>query len=151
MRALILALGLCVASPVLAVLPDEILPDAALESRAREISTLIRCPVCQGENIDDSGAPIARDLRLLIRERLKAGDSDTQVVDYIVARYGEFILFQPRAAGANLILWIAGPAMLLLGLGAAAVYVGRRRRAAEPTATPLTSEEQARLAELLKQ
>jgi cytochrome c-type biogenesis protein CcmH len=151
MRALIFALALCLASPVLAVLPDEILPDPGLEARAREISTLIRCPVCQGENIDDSGAPIARDLRLLIRERLKAGDSDTQVVDYIVARYGEFILFQPRAAGANLILWVAGPAMLLLGLGAAAVYVGRRRRAAEPTAAPLTVEEEARLAELLKQ
>lgn len=151
MRALILALALSIASPVLAVLPDEILPDPGLEARAREISTLIRCPVCQGENIDDSGAPIARDLRLLIRERLKAGDSDTQVVDYIVARYGEFILFQPRAAGANLILWIAGPTMLLLGLGAAAVYVGRRRKASEPTAAPLTAEEEARLAELLKQ
>ena len=150
MKRLLLILML-LAAPALAVQPDEVLPDPVMETRARDISKLLRCPVCQGENIDDSGAPIARDLRLLIRERLKAGDSDTQVVDYIVARYGEFILFQPRAAGANLILWVAGPAMLLLGLGAAAVYVGRRRRAAEPTAAPLTVEEEARLAELLKQ
>jgi cytochrome c-type biogenesis protein CcmH len=92
------------APPALAVQPDEVLPDAALETRARAISRDLRCPVCQGEAIDDSNAPISRDLRLLVRERLVAGDSDEEVVDYIVARYGEFVLFNPRASGSGLIL-----------------------------------------------
>ena len=95
MRGLILGL-LLFASPALAVQPDEILADPVLEARARAISGDIRCPVCQGESIDDSSAPISRDLRLIIRERLVAGDSDREVVDYIVARYGEFVLFNPR-------------------------------------------------------
>ena len=92
------------ASPALAVQPGEMLPDPALEARARAISETLRCPVCQGETIDDSNAPISRDLRLAVRERLVAGDSDAQVIDYIVDRYGEFVLFEPRSTGSGLIL-----------------------------------------------
>lgn len=150
MRGLVLAFALFAASPVLAVQPDEVLADPALEARARDISALIRCPVCQGENIDDSNAPIARDLRLLVRERLTAGDSDDQVVDYIVDRYGEFVLFRPRDTGANLILWWGGPALLAGALIGAAIYLRGRRRAADP-ARPLSAEEEARLADILKE
>ncbi len=135
------------ASPALAVQPDEVLVDPALEARARAISRDLRCPVCQGEAIDDSNAPISRDLRLLVRERLVAGDNDTEVVDYIVARYGEFVLFNPRASGSGLIQWRAGPAMLLAG-GALAFAVPRRR--GQPEAD-LSEDERARLAELMKE
>ena len=136
------------ASPAFAVQPDEILPDPALEARARTISQNLRCPVCQGENIDDSNATISRDLRLLVRERLLAGDSNDQVIDFIVARYGEFVLFQPRAEGANWILWLAGPGMLAFGGLMAALWLRGRRSAAPPAA--LTPEEEARLREILK-
>jgi cytochrome c-type biogenesis protein CcmH len=135
------------ASPALAVQPDEVLADPALEARARAISRDLRCPVCQGEAIDDSNAPISRDLRLLVRERLVAGDSDEEVLDYIVARYGEFVLFNPRASGSGLILWLAGPAMLLAG-GALAYAVTRRRGKPE---ADLSEDERARLAELMKE
>lgn len=144
-KALILSL-LLLATPALAVQPDEILPDAGLEARARAISRDIRCPVCQGENIDDSNAPISRDLRVIIRERLVAGDSDAEVVDFLVARYGEFILFDPPASGSNLILWLAGPAMLLVAGGIA--FTTLRRRGTPEAA--LTPEEEARLRELMK-
>jgi cytochrome c-type biogenesis protein CcmH len=148
MKRLLLCLML-LAGPAIAVQPDEVLGDPALEARARAISQTLRCPVCQGENIDESNAPISRDLRLAVRERLVAGDSDAEVVDYIVTRFGEFVLFEPRAAGVNLVLWIAGPLMLLAALGGAAVYL--RRRSATPEATPaaLTEAEQARLKEIL--
>jgi cytochrome c-type biogenesis protein CcmH len=142
-----LAFLLLMAGPALAVQPDEILPDAGLEARARAISQDIRCPVCQGESIDDSFAPISRDLRLIIRERLVAGDTDAEVVDYIVARYGEFVLFNPRVEGSNLILWLAGPALLLAGLAIA--VAAQRRRTATPEAA-LTGAEEARLREILK-
>jgi cytochrome c-type biogenesis protein CcmH len=145
MRGLVLALVL-LASPAFAVQPGEMLTDPGLEARAREISRNLRCPVCQGEDIDDSNAPISRDLRLAVRERLVAGDTDAQVVDYIVARYGEFVLFQPRAEGANLILWLAGPAMLLAG--AAIAYAATRRRAVAAEAEALSEADKARLAEL---
>jgi cytochrome c-type biogenesis protein CcmH len=135
------------ATPVAAVQPDEILPDPALEARAREISRDIRCPVCQGESIDDSSAPISRDLRIIIRERIMAGDTDTEVVDYIVARYGEFVLFNPRPEGSNLILWLAGPALFLAAI-AVAVAAQRRRLVPE---TRLTEAEEARLKEILKE
>jgi len=149
MRRLLLALILA-AGPALAVQPDEILADPALEARARAISALLRCPVCQGETIDDSNAPVARDLRLVVRERLVAGDSDEAVIDFVVARFGEFVLFEPRAKGANLILWIAGPAMLAAALLGAGLYLRRRSRSqAEPA--PLTAEEARRLEEILKQ
>ena len=141
-------LALCLmASPVAAVQPDEMLADPVLEARARAISRDIRCPVCQGESIDDSNAPISRDLRIIIRERLVAGDSDEEVVDYIVARYGEFVLFNPRPEGSNLILWLAGPVLFLAGIGVA-VAAQRRRVAPEPK---LSEAEEARLREILKE
>lgn len=146
-RALILA-ALLTASPALAVQPDEVLADPLLESRARDLSRGLRCLVCRNENIDDSNASLARDLRLLVRERLVAGDSDSQAVAFIVDRYGEFVLLNPTTGGANLILWLAGPAMLLAGLGMAALYL-RRRTGADPDA-PLTTTETKRLAEILQ-
>ncbi len=146
MRRLVLALVL-LASPTFAVQPDEILADPTLEARAREISRDIRCPVCQGESIDDSSAPISRDLRIIIRERLVAGDTDREVVDYIVARYGEFVLFNPRVEGTNLILWLAGPALFLAAIG---VAVAAQRRRVVPD-TQLSEAEEARLREILKE
>lgn len=147
---LILSLSLALlAAPAFAVQPDEVLSDAGLEARARLISRDLRCPVCQSENIDDSNADISRDLRLLVRERLLAGDTDAQVIDYVVDRYGEYVLFNPRARGSNLALWLAGPAMLLVGGGLAFGYL--RRRKAEVTAAGLTQEEETRLREILKQ
>lgn len=134
-------------TPAWAVQPDEMLADPGLEARARDISRDIRCPVCQGETIDDSNAPISRDLRLIIRERLVAGDTDAEVVDYIVARYGEGVLFNPPAEGVNLILWFAGPALLLAGI-AVALTANRRRVVPE---TALTPDEEARLKEILKE
>ena len=129
-----------------AVQPDEILADPVLEGRARAITETLRCPVCQGESIDDSSAPISRDLRLAVRARLVAGDSDDQVVDYVTARYGEFVLFKPRMSGSGLWLWLAGPIMLLFGAVIAWGFV--RRRA--PEAAPITAQEQAELDLLLK-
>lgn len=146
-RAALLLAFLLAAAPVGAVQPDEMLDDPVLEARARDISRDIRCPVCQGETIDDSNAPISRDLRLIIRERLVAGDTDAEVVDYIVARYGEGVLFNPPAEGANLVLWLAGPALLLAGI---AVAVAAHRRRAVPD-TALTADEEARLQEILKE
>lgn len=147
MRALILTL-LLLASPAFAVNPDEILADPVLEARARAISLDLRCPVCQGETIDDSNAPISRDLRLAVRERLVAGDSDAQVMDYVVARYGEYVLFNPRASGSSLLLWLAGPAMLLGG--GLLAYATTRRRAKAPEAEGLTDADRARLDALMR-
>ena len=137
------------AAPAYGVLPDEILADPALEARARIISQDLRCPVCQGENIDDSSAPISRDLRLAVRERLVAGDSDDQVFDYVVARFGEFVLFKPRAQGSTLLLWLAGP-LMLIGGGAIAVIASRRRATLQTEADSLSDVEIRRLADLLK-
>lgn len=142
MRALILVLIL-LAGPALAVNPNEMLPDPALEARARAISADLRCPVCQGETIDDSNAPISRDLRVAVRERLVAGDTDAQVIGYVVARYGEYVLFNPRATGSGLVLWLAGPAMLLGG--AALAFATTRRRAAAPETDGLSDADRARL------
>lgn len=150
-RALTLAaaLALSPALPVLAVQPDEILSDPALEARARAISRELRCPVCQGEAIDDSNAPVSRDLRLLVRERLLEGDSDEEVLDFIVARYGEFVLFNPKPEGANLLLWAAGPILLILGGGLAFAYTRRRADAVAADEAALTPEEEARLKDLV--
>lgn len=134
-------------SPALAVLPDEVLDDPALEKRARELSVELRCMVCQNQSIDDSDAPLARDLRILVRERLVAGDSDDEVLDYLVARYGEFVLLKPRVNNNTLILWGAPAALVLIG-GIAVIYSMRRRREAV-AAKPLSADEQKRLAELL--
>jgi len=148
MRRLVLLLCL-LAGPLWAVQPDEILDDPALEARAREISEGLRCLVCRNESIDESNAELARDLRLLVRERLVAGDSNEEVVDYIVDRYGEYVLLKPQTGGANLILWLAGPAMLILG-GIVGVLFIRRRATAKPRAeASLTEEEQARLREIV--
>src|SRR5262249_61134062 len=111
-------LSLAIVLPAIALQPDEVLSDAALEARARSLSRDLRCMVCQNQSIDDSDAPLARDLRILVRERLTAGDSDSQVVDFLVSRYGEFVLLKPRFSGHTLVLW-AAPIVLLLGGGAA--------------------------------
>lgn len=147
MRRLLLALLLLGPLAARAVEPDEMLPDPAQEARAREISTGLRCPVCRNESIDESHADIARDIRLLVRERIAAGDDDAAVRAAVVARYGEYILLQPTFGGANLILWLAGPA-LLLGGGALALATVRRRAAA-PVPEALSPEEEARLSALL--
>ncbi|MEJ8573097.1 cytochrome c-type biogenesis protein [Microbaculum marinum] len=145
----VLAILVCLAGPpapgALAVQPDEILDDPALEARARDISEGLRCLVCQNQSIDDSDAPLARDLRILVRERLEAGDSDGEVVDFIVARYGEFVLLRPTFAAHNLILWLT-PVVLLL-LGGIAVVIATRRRRGDPA--KLSAEEEKRIAELL--
>ena len=112
MKRILLILSLIMSLPVYAVQPDEILDDPVLEERARELSKGLRCLVCKNESIDDSDAALARDLRLLVRERLVAGDSDEEVLDFVVERYGEFALLQPKFGGSNLVLWIAGPLQL---------------------------------------
>lgn len=143
--ALLLVLTLAPSAPGLAVLPDEALDDPVLEQRAREISTGLRCVVCQNQSIDDSAAPLARDLRLLVRERLTAGDTDGEVVAYIVARYGDFVLMRPPVQPNTALLWI-GPAFFLVIAAAAAIAYVRRRRAV-PSA-PLSAQERAALARL---
>lgn len=149
MRALIAALLLAIATPALAVQPDEILDDPVLEERARDLSAGLRCLVCRNESIDESNADLARDLRLLVRERLLAGDSDEEVIAFVVDRYGEYVLLRPTTSGSNLILWIAGPAMLVAGLGIALVYL-RRRAAAETGGDALSDDERARLDEIMR-
>ncbi|MEW2916890.1 cytochrome c-type biogenesis protein [Ruegeria sp. ANG10] len=113
MKRLILILSL-IASPLFAVQPDEVLDDPALEQRARDLSTGLRCLVCRNESIDESNAELARDLRLLLRERLVAGDTDDEAIAFIVDRYGEYVLLKPTTSGSNLMLWLAGPIMLLI-------------------------------------
>lgn len=148
MRKAVLLLIL-LAAPAFAVQPDEILKDPVLEARARAITETLRCPVCQGESIDDSSAPISRDLRLAVRERLVLGDSDEQVIDYVTARYGEFVLFNPRMTGSGLALWLAGPFMLILGAMIAFAMTRARARAAEPAA--INPDEQAELDRILRE
>jgi cytochrome c-type biogenesis protein CcmH len=150
MKALItaLAIGLLLPfGPVGAVQPDEVLADPALEARAREISAELRCVVCQNQSIDDSDAEIARDLRLLVRERLVAGDTDDQVVDYIVARYGDFVLLKPPFQPNTLALWL-GPPIMAVVIATLAVMFFRtyeRRRAANAALNPLSPEDRAEL------
>jgi len=144
-RALLICLLMVFSAPVQAVGPDEILADPALEARARELSAGLRCLVCQNQSIDDSDADLARDLRLLVRERLVAGDSNAEVEQYVVDRYGEYVLLNPRLGGHTLLLWIAAPGLLIVGLGAL-WFAGRGKRA--PAAAPLTAEEEAALDQL---
>lgn len=128
--------------PALAVQPDEILKDPALEARARSLSTGLRCLVCQNQSIDDSDAPLAKDLRILIRERLQAGDSDGQVIDYVVARYGDFVLLRPRFNAQTWLLWLSPFAILI----AAAVFLLRRHKPNTPSQEgDLTTSEKAEL------
>lgn len=149
--ALVLALTLTGAPAPAGPQPDEILDDPALEARARAISADLRCLVCRNESIDESNADLARDMRLLVRERLVEGDSDAEVLAFVVDRYGEFVLLRPTAEGANVILWVSAPAMLLLALIAAGVYLRRREGAPEIGADDLSEEERARLEALMRE
>jgi cytochrome c-type biogenesis protein CcmH len=145
----LLCLILSTVGPALAVQPDEILKDQALEVRARALSRELRCMVCQNQSIDDSDAPLAHDLRVLVRERLTAGDTDPQVIDFLVARYGEFVLLKPRFAWHNLVLWLTPVAALIAG--AIAMFAAVRRRRAVPlAAAPLSADEERRLAEAIE-
>lgn len=148
MKRLVLMLML-LATPLAAVEPDEVLADPVLEQRARELSKGLRCLVCRNESIDESNASLAKDLRLLVRERLVAGDSDTEAVDFIVARYGEYVLLNPTRGGANWLLWGAGPLMLLLAGGIGVMYVRGRSLAKAPQDDTLSSEEAQRLRDIL--
>ncbi|MEI2384671.1 cytochrome c-type biogenesis protein [Breoghania sp. JC706] len=143
--------SLIAATPAFAVQPDEMLKDPKLEARAREISEGLRCMVCQNESIDESNADLARDLRLLVRERLKAGDTDDEVRDYLVARYGEFVLLKPRFETKTFILWFAP--LIALVLGALVMFVSYRRRKQNagnaPGATPLDEAEKAELKRIM--
>jgi len=144
---LVLFLGFSGAA--LAVQPDEVLADKALEARARALSTELRCLVCQNQSIDDSNAPLARDLRLIVREKLVAGESEDAILAFLVARYGEFVLLKPRFTMATALLWL-GPFLVLLAGGIGIVLLARRRRVAENSA-PLSADEQARLEALTRQ
>ena len=150
--ALLVALALW-SVPALAVQPDEVLPDPALEARARALSRELRCMVCQNQSIDDSDAPLARDLRVLVRDRLKAGDSDAQVLDFLTARYGQFVLLRPHFGFDTALLWLAPVGVLAIGAIALVLFARRRRDAAsvEPGAEALSEAEQRRLAELTGQ
>ena len=152
LAALVVAIGVAGLSPAYAVQPDEIMSDPAKESRARDLSRELRCMVCQNQSIDDSEAPLARDLRLLVRERIAAGDSDAQVMDFLVARYGEFVLLKPRLKPHTLLLWLLPP--LALAGGGLALWIHNRRRsrsAGSDDQSPfkLTAEEEARLERLI--
>ena len=145
---LVLALLISGAGLARAVQPEEVLRDPALESRARELSAELRCLVCQNQSIDESNAPLARDLRLLVRERLTAGDSDREILDYIVARYGEFVLLRPPVGWHTLLLWLAPAIFLVLGMFLMR-QVWQRSRAAPAAPTPLSEADQARLKEIV--
>jgi cytochrome c-type biogenesis protein CcmH len=144
---LALVLLLTLSMPALAVRPDEMLADPALEARARGISEGLRCLVCQNQSIDDSDADLAHDLRVIVRERLVAGDSDDQVRAFLVARYGEYVLLQPVVAPHTILLWIAGPAVLIGG-AVVVFFAARRKRKVTTGASELTAEEAEALREL---
>ena len=153
LRPPVLLVVLALASPAaLAVQPDEMLSDAALETRARTLSKELRCMVCQNQSIDDSDAPLARDLRILVRERLQAGDSDRQVIDFLVARYGEFVLLKPRFSAHTALLWLGPVAVLLVGAFGLFLIARRGRVDSDAAGTDgpqLTAAEEARLSEIL--
>lgn len=146
--ALFILLSAAFAVPAGAVQPDEVLDDPVLEARARALSAELRCLVCQNQSIDDSNAPLARELRLLVRERLVAGDTDQQIIDFLVERYGQFVLLKPQFNAVTAVLWVA-PIVLLVGGGVLAWRVVRRRSASGSTASELSPEEEARLQKLL--
>lgn len=148
-RATLAMLAVVLAQAAWAVQPDEVLADPALEHRARQIGQVLRCPVCQGENIDESNAPISRDLRLYVRERLTEGDSDAEVIAAVTQRFGEYVLFEPKAEGANLLLYWAGPVMALLAALGAWLFLRRRQTEAAPPPA-LSADERAQLDRLLR-
>src|SRR6201989_1169765 len=153
MKRFLLAMAIFAAvgfAPARAVLPDEVMSDPAREAQARALSQELRCMVCQNQSIDDSEAPLARDLRLLVRERIASGDSDAQVIDFLVARYGEFVLLKPRFERQTLLLWLVPPLLLIGGGVALFLYARRRGNGRSDTApiVPLTPDEEVRLAAL---
>ncbi len=150
MRWLIALIAIMLAAPTLAVLPDEMLRDPRLEARARVISQQLRCVVCQNQTIDDSDAPLARDLRLLVRERLTRGDSDHQAIEYLVARYGNYVLLKPPFERATLLLWLGPAAFVLIGGIGVVAYFGRRRVTPDDNGA-LSAEEAARVDALLRE
>lgn len=150
MRAIALALLLAFAGQALAVEPDEVMADPELEARARAISQNLRCLVCQNESIDESNAPLAKDLRIIVRELLAEGSTDDDVYGHLVDRYGEFVLLKPRAEGANWILYLFGPCALALAVFAAAIYIRRNRSTPEAQAPDLDADETERLRRLLE-
>lgn len=145
--ALILALSVFAPLPAFAVNPDEVLADPALEQRARNLSAQLRCLVCQNQSIDDSNADLARDLRLIVRQRIVDGDTDKEVIDYVVSRYGEFVLLKPRVSAKTYVLWGAPAVLLVIGAFAALVYARGRHR---PPPERLSPEEEARLKTLIE-
>ena len=149
LQVALLSMMMLVTGPVEAVQPDEMLADPVLEARAQAIGEELRCPVCRSESIEESNADLARDLRVLVRERLKAGDSDAEVKQFLVERYGEFILLRPRFSLENAALWLAGPTLFLTGLAAAWAFLRRRRPDAKPQR--LSAEERETLDRILQQ
>jgi cytochrome c-type biogenesis protein CcmH len=149
--AFTLLIGVLSPAPLWAVQPDEMLANPKQEARARALSQELRCMVCQNESIDDSEAPLAHDLRVLVRERIKAGDTDAQIIDFLVARYGEFVLLKPRLSWHTAALWGLPPALLLFGAVLAFMTWTRRNRAAAPDDAMLGNIEQERLANILRE
>lgn len=143
----LLLLLFVLASPVWAVEPSEMLDDPVLEARARTLSEGLRCPICRNESIDESHAALSKELRIILRERLVAGDTDAQAVDYMVQRYGEYILLNPQVNGVNWLLWGAGPLMLLAAIAIGATAIRKRGAGTQET---LSDDEQARLKEILR-
>ena len=150
MRAVACAIWLvCLSLPGWAVEPDEVLSNPALEQRARSLSQQLRCLVCRNESIDESNADLARDLRVLVRERLEAGDSNPEVIDFVVTRYGEYVLLKPDMTGANWLLWASGPLTLLFAFGVVVSLSSRRAKGRVPTTAALNPQEAETLKKLL--
>lgn len=150
MRAVACAIWLvCLSLPGWAVEPDEVLSNPALEQRARSLSQQLRCLVCRNESIDESNADLARDLRVLVRERLEAGDSDPEVMDFVVTRYGEYVLLKPDMTGANWLLWASGPLTLLFAFGVVVSFSRRGAKGRVPTTAALNPQEAETLKKLL--
>ncbi|MBI5164605.1 MAG: cytochrome c-type biogenesis protein CcmH [Magnetospirillum sp.] len=147
-RPAALAVLLALAAPAFAADPDEMLKDPALEARAHALGKELRCLVCQSESIEDSNADLAKDLRVIVREHIAAGESESQIKKYVVDRYGDYVLLRPPVKASTLVLWLGPFALLLTALGAA--WLVFRRRGGQPAAPPLTAEEQRRLDVLLK-
>ncbi|WP_120635363.1 cytochrome c-type biogenesis protein [Ruegeria sp. EL01] len=147
----IVLIFMLMASPLFAVQPDEVLEDPVLEQRARNLSTGLRCLVCRNESIDESNADLARDLRLLVRERLVAGDSDDEAIAFIVDRYGEYVLLKPKTSGSNLFLWLSGPIMLLIAAGVGWTFLRNRSKAHElGEVDTLSDDEKEHLRQILE-